>query len=248
MTPNACILPRMSADAAWKVLPHGPLVQLEENLWTVTGDFPIPFNPLKRVMTVVKRSDGSLVLHGLIALEESAQRELESLGEIGHLVAPSGYHRLDAARYKARYPKARLYAPKGGRARVEKRAKVDATYEEYAPDETTALESVDGLADREGALVVRSARGVTYVMNDAIFNMPEQSGLSGFVLANVTQSTGGPRVSRTARIGLLADRARYRAALEKIAATEALVRVIVAHHVPIEGDVAAALRAVASTV
>jgi len=231
----------------WKVLPHGPIEQLEENLWTVTGDFPIPFNPLKRVMTIVRREDGRLVLHGLMALEESAQRELEAIGEVAYLVAPSGYHRSDAPRYRERYPNAKLFAPRGARKRVEKIAKVDATYEEYAADATTSLVSVDGLADREGALVVRSKRGVTYVMNDALFNMPEQSGLSGFVLAHVTQSTGGPRVSRTARIGIIADRARYRAALQGIADTEGLARVIVAHHVPIEGDVAGALRRVAET-
>ena len=232
----------------WKVLPHGPITQLEENLWTVTGSFDIPFNPLKRVMTIVRRDDGKLVLHGLMALDEETQAEVEALGEIAFLIAPSGYHRLDAGRYRERYPNARLFAPAGGRARVEKIAKVDATYESYEADGATSLVDVDGLAKREGALVVKSKRGTTYVMNDALFNMPEhQSGLSGFVLKHVTQSTGGPKVSRTARIGLIADTAKYRAALEKIADTEGLVRVIVAHHVPIEGDVAGALRSAAST-
>jgi hypothetical protein len=94
---------------------------------------------------------------------------------------------------------------------------------------------------------VKSKRGVTYVMNDALFNMPHETGLSGFVLKHVTQSTGGPKVSRTARIGLVTDRARYRAALEGIADTEGLIRVIVAHHVPVEGDVRTALRAAAAT-
>ena len=231
----------------WKVLPHGPLTEVEENLWTVTGSFDIPFNPLKRVMTIARRTDGKLVLHGLMALEESAQREVEALGEIAYLVVPSGYHRLDAGRYRERYPNARMFAPAGSRARVEKVAKVDATYDEYESDRATSLVYIDGLAQREGALVVKSKRGTTYVMNDALFNMPEhQPGLSGFVLKHVTQSTGGPKVSRTARIGLVSDRAAYRAALEKIAAIPDLVRVIVAHHVPIEGDVAAALRKAAS--
>ena len=232
----------------WKVLPHGPITQLEENLWTVTGSFDIPFNPLKRVMTIVRREDGKLVLHGLMALDEKTQAEVEALGEIAFLIAPSGYHRLDAGRYRERYPNARLFAPAGGRARVEKIAKVDATYDGYEADGTTSLVDVDGLAKREGALVVKSKRGTTYVMNDALFNMPEhESGLSGFVLKHVTQSTGGPKVSRTARIGLIADRARYRAALEKIADTEGLVRVMVAHHVPIEGNVGDALRSAAAT-
>jgi hypothetical protein len=235
------------SNVAWKVLPHGPLAQLEENVWTVTGEMPIPVNPLRRVMTVARRDDGTLVLHGLIALEESAQEQIEALGEVAHLVVPSGYHRLDAARYRARYPGAKLYAPRAGRARVEKVAKVDAAYEEYPADAATSLVAVDGLADREGAMVVRSKRGVTWVMNDALFNMPERGGLRGLVLKHVTRSTGGPRISRTARIALVADAARYRAALEAMAAMPDLVRVIVGHHVPIEGGVAAALRGVAAT-
>jgi hypothetical protein len=231
----------------WKVLPHGPVTPLEENLWTVTGSFDIPFNPLKRVMTIVRRSDGKLVLHGLMALDEKTQAEVEALGEIAYLVVPSGFHRLDAGRYRERYPNARMFAPAAARGRVEKVAKIDATYEAYEPDDTTSLVDVDGLAKREGALVVKSKRGTTYVMNDALFNMPEhQSGVSGFVLKHVTQSTGGPKVSRTARIGLVADSMAYRAALEKIASTDDLVRVIVAHHVPIEENVGDALRKAAS--
>jgi len=229
------------------VLPHGDVVELEENIWSVTGDFDIPFNPLKRVMTIVRREDGKLVLHGLMALDDARQKEVEALGEIAFLIAPSGYHRLDAGRYRERYPNAKLFAPVGGRKRVEKIAKVDGAYADYEKDATTELVAIDGLADREGALVVKSKRGVTYVMNDALFNMPHESGLSGFVLRNVTQSTGGPKVSRTARIGIIADKSRYRAALEAIADVASLRRVMVAHHVPIEGDVSGALRSVAST-
>ena len=40
---------------------------------------------------------------------------------------------------------------------------------------------------------------------------------------------------------------KYRAALEKMADDASLVRVLVAHHLPIEGDVSTALRAVAKT-
>ncbi len=228
-------------------MPHGDVVKLEENLWSVTGEFDIPFNPLKRVMTIVRREDGTLVLHGLMALDDARQKEVEALGEIAHLVVPSGFHRLDAARYRERYPNAKLYAPAAARGRVAKIAPVDGAFTDYEKDATTELVSIDGLADREGALVVKSKRGTTYVMNDALFNMPHQTGLSGFVLRNVTQSTGGPRVSRTARIAIVADKARYRASLEKFADDPELRRVMVAHHVPIEGDVSGALRAVAAT-
>ncbi len=65
----------------WKVLPHGDIVELEENIWSVTGQFDIPFNPLKRVMTIVRREDGKLLLHGLMALDDARQKQIEALGE-----------------------------------------------------------------------------------------------------------------------------------------------------------------------
>jgi len=228
----------------WKVLPHGPIEQLEENLWTVTGELSIG---LKRVMVIAKRDDGRLVLHGLMALEESAQKQVETLGEPAFLIVPSGYHRMDAARYRDRYPNAKMLCPSGARRAVEKVAKVDGTYEDYPRDGSTELIDIDGLAKREGALVVRSKSGVTVVMNDALFNMPHAPGFTGFLFKYVTSSSAGPRVTRLARLGIIKDKAAYRGALEKLAEMKDLKRVIVAHHLPIEGDVPATLRSVAAS-
>ena len=41
----------------WQVHAHRPIEKLTENLWRVEGD--VPGMPLKRVMTVGKRSDGT---------------------------------------------------------------------------------------------------------------------------------------------------------------------------------------------
>jgi hypothetical protein len=228
----------------WNAFPHGEIEQLEENLWAVNGELSIP---MKRVMVIARRDDGRLLLHGLMALSEEAQKKVEALGEVAFLVIPSGFHRLDAARYRERYPNAKMLCPSGARGRVEKVVKVDGTYEDYPKDGSTELWNLEGLANREGALVVRSKSGVTLVLNDSVFNMPHRSGFGGFMLKHVTKSSGGPRITRLARLGIIKDKSVFRAQLEKLADTPDLKRVLVAHHLPLEGDVAATLRAVAAT-
>ena len=229
----------------WKVLPHEPLRQLEENLWFVVGN--LPSGPLKRTMAVAKRADGRLVVHNAVALKEEAMKELESHGELAYLLVPNGFHRIDAARFRARYPKITVLCPRAARAKVAKMVNVDGVYEDYPADDAVSLSMLDGLGDKEGMMTVRSKSGVTVCVTDCLFNMPHVGGVSGFVLKSLTQSSGGPRVSRLARWMLVDDRAAFRGALEKLAAMPDLERVIVGHHEPIEGDVAATLRAVAAT-
>ena len=44
----------------WTVLPHGKLMQIEENMLTVVGEIHMPLMDLPRRMTVVRLVDASL--------------------------------------------------------------------------------------------------------------------------------------------------------------------------------------------
>ena len=85
------------------------------------------------------------------------------------------------------------------------------------------------------------------VLNDAVFNMKHQPGLSGLVLRYVTASSGGPRVSRLAKLALVKDREALRAHLLRLAETPGLRRLIVSHHELVSDDAAGALRQAAAT-
>jgi hypothetical protein len=236
-------MPQLSS---WHVLPHGPIEKLAPNLWRVEGT--LKGMPLKRVMTIAKRTDGSLVVHNAVAMREEQMRELEAFGEVRHVIVPSGYHRLDAAAFQARYPNAKFYAPPGALKRVQQRVPGAQAYAAYPSDEATSLEVLAGLAETEGALFVRSSDGVTLVLNDAMFNMPHLHGLQGLILKYLTQSSGGPRVSRIARLALIKDKAAFRAELLRLSALPGLVRIIVAHHETVDRDAPRVLREVAATV
>ena len=222
------MLPAMAkAFDEWKVLPHGPIERLAENLWRVEGS--LPRMSLKRVMTVARRADGRLVVHAAIALEESAIREIEAWGPPAFLLVPNGFHRLDARAYKKRYPDIRVLAPSGSRRKVEEVMPIDGTYDDFPPDEAVRLERLAGIRDAEGALIVRSADGVTVVLNDLVFNMDRKRDPLGFLFTTLLGSAPGPRISRLVRLLMVRDRPALRADLERLAATPGLTRLVVSH-------------------
>jgi hypothetical protein len=232
-------------NTTWKVLEHGPLEQLASNLWRVGG--ALPGMSLRRTMTVVRRGDGSLLLHSPIALDAAGQRELEALGPIAVQVVPNAGHRLDAPAYKARYPQIATFCPRGGRTRIAEVVSVDGTYEDYADDGVVRFETLDGVDASEGALLVRSDDGVTVVLNDVVMNMDKKKDILGYVFTTLLGSAPGPRVSRLARLVYVKDQPALRRHLERLAETPGLQRLVVSHEKVAHGAAAgAALREAAS--
>ena len=225
----------------WTVLPHEPIAEHTENLRSVVGD--IPGMPLKRRMTAVRRSDGTLVLHNPVALEEAEMKTLEAWGEPAFLVVPNGYHRLDAANFKRRYPDARVVCPRGATRKVAEVVPVDLDYASAPADDAVSFEHLDGVAESEGVLSVRSAAGETLVFNDVLFNVPSLPGFTGFVMV-LLGSTGGPKVTLVGRLLVVKDKRALRAHLERLAAPE-VRRLIPGHGDLVEDRAPEILREVA---
>ncbi len=235
----------MTVPAAWTVLSHGPLERLADNLRWVQGS--LPRMSLKRVMTIARLTDGRLVIHNGIALGDIQMRQIEAWGTPAFLLVPNGMHRQDAAAYRERYPSLTVLAPSGSRAKVEEKIAVDGTFEDFPADDTVRLERLDGVADAEGVMLVRSADGTTVVLTDAMFNMDRKRDVLGFLITTLFGSAPGPRVSRLAKLLLVQDRAALRANLERLAAIPDLVRVVVAHEKVASGPEARAALLEAST-
>ena len=240
-------MPR-ALDTEWNVLPHGDLEQLAENLWRVEGE--LPKMALKRCMTVARTPAGELALHSAIAMDDAHMAEMESLGKPAFLIVPNGWHRLDAARYQARYPELKVICPRKARRLVEQKVQaVDGTYDDFASldsEETVRLEHFDAERHMEGALIVRSADGVTLVFADSLFNLPHAEGLWWWFYGRVLGSTGRPRVTAIGRAMMLLTRSKrsFREFLDRWAQTGEVVRLIPGHGSPIVEDANAVLRSV----
>jgi hypothetical protein len=218
-------MPKVKSE--WKVLAHGPIERLSSNLWWVQGT--LPGMSLKRTMTIARLADGRLVIHNGIALEDAAMREIEAWGTPAFLLVPNGYHRLDAPAYKKRYPSLRVLAPRGSRARVAEVVAVDGTYEDFPAEDAVHLETLHGVKEKEGAMVVRSSDGVTIVLNDAVFNMDRKRDPLGFLFTTLLGSAPGPRVSRMAKLALINDKPALKQDLARFAELPDVQRLIVAH-------------------
>ncbi|MDH5491569.1 MAG: hypothetical protein OEY14_06405 [Myxococcales bacterium] len=228
--------------SAWKVLPNQGIERWEENLWRVRG--ALPDMALERQMLVARTQDGRLVIHNGIALEEEAMAELEAFGEPSVLIVPNRFHRLDAPRFKARYPNLKVYTPAGARRAVQTRVPVDGTYDELPELPGVQLEHLRGVRKAEGVMRVESEAGVTLILNDCLFNQPHLPGLFGAIYRLLGQS-GAPKVTAIARLFLVQNKAEYADHLRELAEIPGLIRVVPAHIDPILEDPAGTLRGVA---
>lgn len=231
--------------AEWHVAPHRPLAQLSKHVWRLEGD--LERTPIKRVMTIARRKDGGLLVHSAIAADDPTMAQIAALGPVRAILVPNGFHRLDARVYHARFPDAEIVCPRGSREAVAEVVPVARTYDQVASDGVVELQTLDGTLEREGAMIVRDADGTTLVLNDLMFNMPHVGGVQGLVLRFVTGSSGPPKITRIAKMFLIADKRATRAHLEMLAKLPDLRRIIVSHHAVIDQDPGAVLAAVAST-
>lgn len=231
----------------WVVPPiRRPLTVLEEDLWTVEAF--VPRIGLWRRMTLFRLADGRVVVHSAVCLPEDEMARIEAWGRLSILVVPSAYHRIDAPRWKARYPDLAVYSPVRGRRRIGARVAIDAHFDAFPSDERLACEPLDGIRLGEAVFRFRSAAGTTLVFNDAFFNQPHAPGLGGLAV-RLAGSTGGPRVTKIMRLFGIDDRRAYRAHLERLAAVPDLTRVVPGHGDVLEArdSPAEVLREVAAT-
>ncbi len=226
----------------WTVLPHGPIEKLSDRLWRVEGEL----EAMKRVMSIAKRADGTLVIHNGIALGDAEMSEIDAFGKVSAIVVPNGWHRLDAKAFAQRYPDAKVFCPAGARKKVAQVVNVDGAYDDFANDGSVQLQTLAGTKQSEGVMIVRG-ESTGLVFNDALFNMPHGTGFTGFVFRRITDSTGGPKVSRLFRWVVLADKAAFRAQLEQLAKLPQLAHVVVSHHRVIADDPAGTLARIAAT-
>ncbi len=232
---------RAVVETDWRVLPHGPVEALAGGVLRVEGD--VPGMKIRRQMIVVVERDGLLV-HNPMCLDEAAMASLRSKGEPTWVVVPSAFHRLDVARYRARFPGITVVTPRGARRRVSKVARVDRTYDEFGGTDRCRLEHLRGTKDREGVLLVEGADGVTLVFNDVVMNLPDFGGLVGAVYRWIGDS-GRPAVTRLARLAIVSDRRALADHLRALADTPGLARVVPGHGAPIVDDPAGTLRTLA---
>jgi hypothetical protein len=230
----------------WTVLPHGKLVQIDENILTVVGEIHMPLMDLPRRMTVVRLSDASLVIFSAIALDEDEMSALETYGRPAYLIVPSDKHRLDAKTWKDRYPEIQVVAPEGARAKVKEAVPVDTVTPRFA-DPNVQFVTVPGTRGREAALVVRTPNGTTLVLNDVVGNIRDAAGFGGWLLHLAGFAGKEAQIPAVVKMAVIEDKKALRTQLLQWAEIDALVRILVSHGAPVEENPRQVLRELAES-
>jgi hypothetical protein len=230
----------------WKVLPHGKLTTIEDDVLTVIGEIPMPVGDMMRRMTVVRLRDRRLVIFSAVALDEEEMRALEEFGDPAYLIVPNDHHRLDAKIWKDRYPAIQVITPPGAREKVEKVVAVDATRFDF-DDPDVMLVTVAGTRQREVALEVRRPSGMTLVLNDVVGNIRDASGFGGWMLRLMGFAGNEPHVPIPVRVTMINDKAALAAQFRQWAELASLKRILVSHGSIIEDDPRGALRKLAAS-
>jgi hypothetical protein len=196
-------------------------------------------------MTVVRLSDGRLVVYSAIALDEDQMKRLESFGVPAFLIVPNDHHRLDARIWKDRYPAMKVITPQGAHEKVAKIVPVDATDADFS-DPDIRLVVVPGTRANEVALEVAHPSGTTLIVNDIIGNIRDARGFGGWFLRRMGFAGDEPHVPLPVRIAMVADKKALAAQLRKWAELPSLKRIVVSHGEIIDRDPRGALNALAS--
>jgi len=214
----------------WEVMPHGPLVAVDDGILTVAGEIMMPLGRFPRRMTVVALSGGRTAIYSAIALDEPEMARVEAMGRPAILIVPGDAHRMDAGIWKQRYRALRVMAPPGARERVAEAVPVDVTTSDILDDPAVDWTIVPGTGGHEGALIVRRPAGITIICNDVIGNVAHPHGIGAQIMGRLMGfGVSAPQVPRVIKHRVIDDPKALAGQFRAWAELPKLARVIVSH-------------------
>ena len=198
--------------------------------------------PLGRQIVAVRLPSGSLWIHSPIPMTPGLRQELDSLGEVGHVMAPNLWHDECLREFQAEYPRALFHAAPGLAAR-KRDVRFGAELSDAPPP------------GWDGVIEQHLVRGMPAMNEVVFFHRPSRS----LILADLAFNFGpeGPRwfawlmqaygswerfgPTRLEKI-MMRDRAAVRASIDRILAWD-FQRVIVGHGHNVETDAREKFRA-----
>ena len=215
---------------------HGKsLRQLADDLWVAERSQKFLGLPVGARMTVMRLSGGRLLLHSPIDLDPPLRKQLDALGRVCFVVAPSRLHHLYAGDVVRDYPEARLWvAPGLERKRPDLR--FEAILGDEAPEEWRGQVDQAFFAGRpyenEVSFFHRASR--TLITCDLAFNFGPSAPTVTRLFMSLIRSYGHLGPTKLDPL-LIRDRPLARASVERILEWP-FERIVVAHGDVVERD------------
>ena len=183
--------------------------------------------------TLVRLADGATLLYSPVPIDDAIAAEIEAIGPVGSIVAPSRLHHLWAGDAARRWPAARLHAAPGLRGkRPDLRIDAELGQEGAPPEWGDVLDAVVVAgAPRLSEVVMFHRPSGTLLCADLVFNLTGPASLPTRMLLRLS-GTGGGRLAQSRAWRFFArDRAAARALAERILRWP-IARIAVAHGEP----------------
>jgi hypothetical protein len=184
-------------------------------------------NGWELAMVLVSLSDGGVLVHSPTWIDDATFARVEAFGQPRILFAPNHFHHLSLARYRQRWPAARVVAGSVAIPRLQRlghdTVQHVATVTELLPKGSRWLECA-GTRAGETILSLPGDDGPIWIACDAFFNVARPvTGAAGIVLRTL-RATPGLAIGDTFKWVAVRDRTAYRSwmlqALERERPTE----------------------------
>lgn len=214
------------------------------DLWSVDVSLPQPGGVvLPGRCLVVKGEDSGLTLISPVRMEEATAAEIDTLGEVRHIVAPNKLHYMAYAAARARWPGAQGWgapglAEKRPELRVDATLPVEVGAMPFGPALTPLF--VAGAAALSETAFLHGPSGLLF-LTDLAFHIREPANWQTSLLLSLVGANGALRQSRAVRFAMVSDKGALQAALRGLV-DRGPTGVIPAHGEVILTDGAARLR------
>lgn len=213
----------------------GPGIHVAEDLISMPGAFHLPIR-----MTALT-TPGGVVLISPVAIDDTLAAEIEAVGPVTHLIAPSRLHHVHLGAAAARWPGARVLGPAGLHTkRPDLRFHGEPSADTPpAWGDSIRVQPISGVpAMEEVAFLHRPSRSL--VVCDLLFNVHQTKGWVGPLILWSVGAWKKPTQSLSWRM-FTKDRAAARASVEALLAWD-FERIVCAHGEIVEGDAKEVLR------
>jgi hypothetical protein len=205
------------------------LQQVSDEIWIQEASVRIPLGVhMPATMTVLRRSDGTLLIHSPLAIDEATADAIRALGEVRTLVAPNCFHYLFLEAAAARYPEARVLAAPGLETKVSglRLEQLPASGSFDAPASDLVVQQIRGAPSIAEHVLFHPKSG-SLIVTDLIFNLRRCDSFAMKSLLWLGRTWGRPAQSLAWRF-LVKDRAAATQSLRSILGWN-FERIITAH-------------------
>ena len=84
---------------------------LTRDIWSLSYEFRNKGLASSTRMTLVRLADGSLLAHSAVPLHAEQRAQMDALGPLRHIIAPSAMHHLFVGKVAEHYPQAQVWGP-----------------------------------------------------------------------------------------------------------------------------------------